>query len=250
MKVAVMMAAYNAERYLQPALDSLLRQRTAVDLRIVVVDDGSTDATPEILRRNAEATGALTIVTTPNRGLVATRNLGLASLPDDADLVTWLDSDDLSPDGRLARDVACFVREPALQMHYGYMRAFRGDLADPSAIATTCPYADVRSIHLGTMLARRELIESLGGFDPAFKQAEDTDFILRLIERQPRLKLVDDVTYCYRRHDSNITLDTAQSRRDFARALMASARRRKSGAPPVPPGFFDGKNMLEGIDWY
>ncbi|RYE11369.1 MAG: glycosyltransferase family 2 protein [Hyphomicrobiales bacterium] len=251
MKVAVMMAAYNAAATLDYSLGSLLRQRGDAKLDIIVVNDGSTDGTGDVVRRIAAEAPEIRLIETPNQGITRTRNMLLDALAPDTDLVTTLDSDDLSPAGRFARDIRWFAEDPDLDMHYGYMQVFRGAIGDDLAPVASALTARVRGIHLGTLLARLPLVQRIGKFDDAFAQAEDTDYIFRALELSPNVKLVDDLCYFYRRHNGNISRDTATARRDFARAtLMSIRRRRATNAPGVPAGFFDGSETLGGIDWW
>lgn len=85
------MPAFNVESYLAECLDSILSQAYA-PLEIVVVDDGSTDGTAAIARRYAEQHPAVRLVATPNRGLGAARNRGVAE--SSGDLLAFADSDD------------------------------------------------------------------------------------------------------------------------------------------------------------
>lgn len=251
MKIAVMMAAYNAERHIESALASLLRQRSDAALDIIVVNDGSTDGTGQIVRRLAQQAPEIRLIETANQGITRTRNVLLDALADDTDLVTTLDSDDISPPGRFAREVAPFRDDPALEMLYGFMLVFRGQGDDPMAGDFDGRTATLRSIHLGAMLARLSLIRKVGRFDERFIQAEDTDFLFRTLETSPRLLLSDEVSYCYRRHDTNISADPAIVRREFARALAAAARRRREGnVSAIPENFFDHRLVNGRMDWY
>jgi glycosyltransferase involved in cell wall biosynthesis len=250
-KVAVMMAAHNAERHVEAALASLLRQRDAAQLDIIVVNDGSTDGTAGILRRLAAEAPEIRLIETPNQGIVRTRNRLLDALAPDTDLVTTLDSDDISPPGRFVREIAPFVSDPALQMHYGSMLVFRGAGDDPLAPDFAGKTSRVRGIHLGALLARLSLMQKVGRFDERFVQAEDTDFLFRAAETRPAMLLSDEISYYYRRHETNISSDPAVVRHEFSRALHAAARRRRiDKVPGVPPKFFDfdGSDLDRG--WF
>ncbi len=250
MKIAVLVAAYNAAPYVGDALASLLRQRDAAQLDIIVVDDGSTDGTGDVVRRIAAEAGEIRLIATPNRGVAAARNEALTAVAPDTDLLTVLDADDLSPAGRLARDVACFAADPALDFLYGRMRIFRDLAPDRLAPDPAGRYADVRGVQLGAALMRRTLAAAVGRFDEKLVQGEDTDFLLRLLQRHPKLLLTDEVCVYYRRHDSNITRDRAASAHYFRRAILAHARRQRAGGAPIPPKFFDGTDIMMGLDWW
>jgi glycosyltransferase involved in cell wall biosynthesis len=249
-KIAILIAAYNAAPFIGDALASLLRQRDAAELDIIVVDDGSTDGTGAILARVASEAPEVRIATTPNRGIARTRNELLRMLAPDTDLVTLLDADDLSPAGRLARDLERFAEDPGLDLTYGTARLFRLVGEDPLAPDPDGPMLDVRGVVLGCGLFRHSLIRRVGSFDESFEQGEDMDFLFRVFELEPRYRLLDDICYYYRRHGNNTTLDRAGSRRGAARAMMrAIQRRRDHGAPLMPPGIFDPKDMIRMGDF-
>lgn len=251
MKVAVMMAAYNAERYIEAALGSLLRQRNDALLDIIVVNDGSTDGTGAIVRRLASEAPEIRLIEQANQGITRTRNILLDAIAPNTDLVTTNDSDDLSPPGRFARDIKLLEADPAAQLAYGYMFVFRGEGDDPMSPDFVGRTAKVRGIHLGAMLARQSFLKTVGRFDEKFIQAEDTDYLFRALETQPKIALVDDVSYIYRRHETNISADPRIVRREFARALLAATRRRQiQKVPGVPANFFDHGPMADDNSWY
>jgi glycosyltransferase involved in cell wall biosynthesis len=249
-KVAVIMPVYNGDKHIEDALGSLLRQRADADLDIVVVNDGSTDGTVPIVRRLAGEAKEIRLVEQPNRGIVNARNAGFDVLGPDTGLISFLDADDLSPPGRFKRDVAKFAADPSLEFHYGFINLFRATSAPMDPAPLDRPL-QTRGIQLGAMLMTPELQKRVGCFDDDFVQAEDVDYIFRIIEARPRMLLVDDVCVHYRRHPNNISRDLNAVRAGMSRAVVKShIRRKKTGAPAVPPGFFDGSRMGENPEWY
>ena len=98
LKVSVIMPAYNAERYIERSVKSVLSQ-THRNLELIVVDDGSTDYTGNILRRLAFDDSRLRYINTENRGPAKARNTALDAVSEDTDYITFIDSDDeLEPD--------------------------------------------------------------------------------------------------------------------------------------------------------
>jgi glycosyltransferase involved in cell wall biosynthesis len=226
----------------------VLQQRSdAISFDIVVVNDGSTDATGDIVR--ALNAPEIRLIETPNQGIAKGRNLALDHLSDDNDLITSLDADDLFPAGRFARDVSWFANDPELEVLYGFVRYFRQAAPDGLSPAEGTETVDLRSINLGCGLYRSDLVRAVGKFDESLEQAEDTDWIMRVFERRPRYRVVDDICLYYRRHRDNITNDRRAVQRHFAHAMLkATRRRRDEGAAMLPPDLFDigrpGKDPL------
>jgi len=227
MKISIIVPAYNRERYIGAALQSLLRQREDADLDIIVVDDGSRDGTTDVVRALMREAHEIRLLCQPNRGIAAARNTALKNLLPETGLISFLDSDDVSPAGRFRRDMALF--EADRQLDLTYSQICETDLIDEETLEPaegSCRFV-LRTVQMGSGIYRRELVEALGGFDESFVQAEDTDFLFRLFEGAPRCAFTDTIAVYYLRHMDNITVDRAQMRRDFIRACVRSTSRRR-----------------------
>jgi glycosyltransferase involved in cell wall biosynthesis len=249
MKIAVMMAAYNAAAYIEAAIGSLLRQQDAADLDIIVGDDGSTDETADVVR--ALAVPQVRLLSLPHRGVSATRNAILASLQPDTDFFTSLDADDLSPVGRLERCLRVFREDPALDFVYGDSIMFRTPGADPRDPALDGgPTLRLRGVQIGAGLFRFDFISRIGRFDEDLLQAEDLDFLLRMLECGPRFRLTNQVEYYYRRHVTNMTHNHRILGKSIRHAMLKSAKRKSAAAlAAVPRGFFDITALMTSPDW-
>ncbi|PLW76637.1 glycosyl transferase family 2 [Cohaesibacter celericrescens] len=246
-----MMPAYNAASYIEVALQSLLRQRNAAEMEIIVINDGSTDSTSDILHRMSNQFDEIKLVETENGGVTRARNIALAHIAPDADLVSFLDSDDLSPMGRFERDIETFRNNPDLDLVYSTLRLFETmdrALLEPTENSDTL---DVRGIHLGAGLYKTSFIQSLGGFDEDFVQAEDTDFLLRALESQPKFMVTSEIGYYYRKHGGGLTREKSTVVREFSRALLKSSKRRKVLGPDfqMPQDVFDIKAFTRNPRW-
>jgi glycosyltransferase involved in cell wall biosynthesis len=226
MKLSVIMPVYNRERFVVPALRSLLRQRDGVDLDIIVIDDGSTDGSAEAVRALMDENTCIRLFQHAHAGIAGARNAGLRQLPADAGFVSFLDSDDISLANRFKADLAHFETHPGLDLTYSLMT-----LVDRIDDETLEPAADSRSmtlrgVSLSTGLFRRALVDRIGWFDEEFEQAEDTDYLLRVFESGPTYELLDSVAIYYRRHTDNVTRERASRVRNHLRAIHKSMRRR------------------------
>lgn len=246
MKISVIMPAHNRAAFIGTAIRSLLHQRADADIDIVVVDDGSTDATAEVVSGLAASDPAVRLVRQPRTGVAGARNTGLDNIHPEAELVTFLDSDDACAAGRFAAEIPLFRDDPGLAMTYALMTLTEGiDDAtfQPPPGAATCT---VRGIGLTTAVFRRDAVERIGRFDEGLRQSEDLDFLLRFFELSLDYRLLDHVAIFYRRHEGNMTRDKVEARKFFLRTLILSSRRRAAdGTLSQIPKFFDITGLYE-----
>lgn len=226
MSIAVIIPTYNRAGLVKQALTSVLSQRVQEALSVILVDDGSTDETASVLSDMNDP--RLQVNHQPNSGVSAARNAGLAALPADADFVTFLDSDDVLPEGRLAADLARLSAIPAAGYTYGRM-CYVDDISPETLLPTArSRVVALHGIQLGCGLYRRSLIDRIGPFLPQMSHGEDTDYLFRLFETGAPFVQHDDVVLYYRRHTGNVTNQTELNRHGFARALMLSMQRRRA----------------------
>jgi glycosyltransferase involved in cell wall biosynthesis len=225
MTLTVIIPTHNRLDLLPLAVRSLERQRAGlpVPLDILVVDDGSTDGTAEWVL----AQPGLRLVRRANGGVTAARNSGLTALLPQTEFVTFLDSDDISPPEALGRQVTDLRADPGLELVYGRMVMVDEISAQTLEPTATARRLDLVGIHLSCALFRRDLVTRIGGFDPEFRQAEDTDYLLRVFEAGTRFRQTDTVCLYYRRHLGNMTKQLEESRRFFALAIHKSLMRRR-----------------------
>jgi len=238
MPVSVVIPAFNAGRFIEASLRSLLTERAAVALDIVVVDDGSTDQTREIVQSIARDFAEVRLLQNPRKGIAAARNTGVAAVRDDCRFIAFLDADDLSYPGRIARQRSLLLGDPSIDALYGLLEMFTQANEAGDAPAPGSDTKIIRGPYLQSAMYRPEVIKSVGPFDESFRQGCDTDFVLRVIEKQFNLILDDGLAGYYRRHDANVTLNVQEMQREFMLASMKWAvRNRMSGKPKLPAVF-------------
>lgn len=186
--VDIIIPAYNAARYLAFALESVLAQDFE-DWQAVLVDDGSTDTTPQIAAEFAPRFGSkLTYVRQENRGLPAARNTAIRS--SNSEFLALLDSDDVWLPWRLSESVQALRSHPAAGLSYGGItlidaegkpgQSYTGDEKNASTRVSGAIYT--REIHLPcpTVTFRRSCVEEVGFFDESMRATEDRDLWFRI----------------------------------------------------------------------
>ena len=182
--VSAVMPAYNAERYLPRAVDSVLRQ-TLSDLELLIVDDGSNDATVAVALSYAERDPRVRVLTQTNAGPGPARNLGFSV--GTGRFFAFLDSDDEWDDTFLEENVGVLLARPDVDIVIGNARnrGGRRDGApcrpvrrDGQRITLAEILADETSLFIMAVF-RREVIEAIGGFDPAMFTNEEYEMWIR-----------------------------------------------------------------------
>ena len=163
MPVSVIMPAFNAGRFIAAALASLLAEGDAVDLDIVVVDDGSTDETRAIVAAIAAEHKAVRLLANPRKGIAAGRNTGIAERRKDSRFIAFMDADDLNARGRLARQRAMLLADPAIDVLYGRVQMFtESDPATLAPVRLADFVARVNVVRLATKLAAVAAVVAMG----------------------------------------------------------------------------------------
>jgi len=210
MKISIVIPAYNAERYLAETLRSVFDQDHD-DLEIIVVNDGSTDNTENIIHQFGDR---IQYIYQENSGVSAARNRGMAAAT--GEYLLFLDADDTLLPGSLSERVALISARPHIGiLHSGWKLITHTDEhIDTVRPWTYAPRLDTmtwllwKPVFPGAMLFRREDLLGAGGFDETLHQAEDVDLILRMSVKRVQAEWYRSVTVNYRQHTENATLNS------------------------------------------
>ena len=223
--VSVVVPTYNREGMVAASVASLLAQ-TGIDFEVIVVDDGSTDATLE--RLTAIGDPRLRIVSVPHGGVATARNAGVAVCR--GRYVAFHDSDDEALPGRLARPVEVLTARPELGLVImnGVMLPLEiGGVETPwikpevtqTLTGRTIGAAEVFRRNLGQlqgMCFTRAALDAAGPFDPSFRILDDLDLVLRVAARHPAV-FVDEPAFRYRQHAGGLARDRTTIREEAIR---------------------------------
>jgi glycosyltransferase involved in cell wall biosynthesis len=235
--VTVLLPAYNAEKYIESAVQSILDQ-TFADFEFIIINDGSTDQTQSILQRLAGKDPRINLIRRPNTGYVPALNEGLAKAQ--GDFIARMDADDLSLPTRLEKQFAYLQSNPDCVLvgtnvaQMDQAGCLIGPMPDIAFGHDKINHALLRRgwpiVHPSVMM-RTAAVKQVGGYVAQLCPNEDHDLFLKLGEIG-RLENLPEVLVHYRKHDaSESTKKTDITTTLMTRIIIDACRRR---GIPVP----------------
>lgn len=225
------MPVHNGASYLEAALRSILDQDFG-DFEFLIVDDGSTDATPDILARTAATDPRLRVISRAQRGLVESLNELLHHAR--GEFVARMDADDIALPHRLTAQAEFLRQHPKVVCIGGatmmideggrYLTTLYPPTEDNPIQAALL--AGHTAINHPSAMIRRTALETVGAYDAAYYPAEDLDLWLRLGEVGALANLPMPVLQ-YRLHDQSISAQGAERQHEAKRRACEAAWRRR-----------------------
>lgn len=216
-KVTVIIPCFNRESYIRETIDSVLNQ-TYEPIEIIVIDDGSTDGSRDVLESYKDKIILLEHPGRVNRGQSAAINLGLDQ--SSGEYIAILDSDDLFLKDKIKIQVEFLDNNLDIGLVYsnGYYIDEHGNQiakmyysdpienSDPERVLMDCYF-----LVPNNSLVRRSVYHQVGGFDEDLRAAQDHDMAIRIAEKT-KLAYIDDYLFLYRRHPDSISAKKADLR--------------------------------------
>jgi glycosyltransferase involved in cell wall biosynthesis len=228
--ISCIVPVYNGARYVGEAIESILGQ-TLPPTEIIVVDDGSTDTTADVVKAFA---AQVNYVRQDNAGPASARNrgIGLAS----GRFLAFLDADDLWHKDKLARQMAALESNPAAGICICYVQNFWvEELAHERERMRDHDFAKPMPGYVcQCLLARRSAFETIGRFDESKRVGEDVDWYMRAEQAGIAKTLVADSLVYRRIHDQNISYEVFHSpkaRSDMLDLVISNLRNQRNRPP-------------------
>jgi glycosyltransferase involved in cell wall biosynthesis len=238
--ISVVMSVYNGAQYLQRGLDSILSQESA-DFEFLVVDDGSTDNSPQILAETASRDRRVRVIRQENAGL--TRALICACAQARGRYIARQDGDDLSMPGRLRRQMEVLDADPSVCMVSSWAEVMGP--GDETLLQFQRPADSDEATRLlmhgrsgppghGSVMFRRDTYEAVGGYRKLFYYAQDSDLWLRM-GLLGRISYIQAVLYRYRISPESISGRLHASKLPYAELItkLHEARLRGESEEPI-----------------
>ncbi|MBW4652118.1 MAG: glycosyltransferase [Kaiparowitsia implicata GSE-PSE-MK54-09C] len=234
--VSILIPCFNAERWLAEAIESCLNQ-TYSNIEIIIIDDGSTDRSPEIIKQYSSTIHRCRIISkfTPNRGGNHARNLAFSL--SHGDYIQYLDADDYILPEKIEKQVN-FLEAVNADIVYGDWRRLYHQ-SDSSIVWGDPQISGEQSNLLERLLAndwwvavaaflyRRESVEKIGGWDENLTVAQDRDFFLRCVLSEAQVVYQSGCDSIYRYY-GNVTVSTRSHRQWLYGHITATAKAEKA----------------------
>jgi glycosyltransferase involved in cell wall biosynthesis len=243
--ISVIIPAYNQADYLSQAIQSVLGQ-TNPNVELVVVNDGSTDETPQILSKFQDP--RIRVISQPNRGLAAARNTGLRE--SSAPLIALLDSDDYFLPDKLAIQSEYLLQHPEIGMVGGGIQIVnhageilkqiinKPDGLDLQGLLFANPFVP------SSIMIRRQWFGRVGTFDENLRACEDWDMWLRIGYAGCLFAWVDYPVIAYRQHQGQMTREPERMRKAIFTVLDKFFQQ-----PDIPENIYNLKDEVYAIGY-
>ncbi|WP_395393309.1 glycosyltransferase [Novosphingobium sp. BL-8A] len=251
--ISVAMSVYNGERYLAEAIESVLAQSFG-DFEFLIVDDGSRDSTPAIIRDYAAQDGRVRPIIRENRGLIASLNEMLETAT--APLVARMDADDICRPDRFEKQFAFLAEHP----DYGVVGSWSEDIGEHGEALQRggedhplnheemlAAIADGGQLicHPAAMY-RRDIVLSVGGYHAAFRHCEDLDLWLRLAS-VTKMGNIGERLVRYRRYPGQVSSRHATEQQTGSAISRLAWEERHAGRPD-PTATLDRLPPIDKLD--
>lgn len=235
-KVSVVMSVYNGEAYLREAVKSILNQ-TFSDFEFIIINDGSTDRTPEILETIKDP--RVRVINQPNRGLTVSLNRGIRLAQ--GEYIARMDADDISEPERLERQVEIIDRNPNIALvgcwykvvdEQGKVLAHRKLPIDSDKLAKELVHRNI--LCHGSVLIRKDAVEAVGLYNESLRYAQDYELWLRMLREGFKASVVPDFLYSYRISPESVAKVYAQQEYVALIKRMREGKTKAAGSRTMP----------------
>lgn len=233
--VSVIIPVYNGERYIRQAIESVRRQ-TYQNFELIIVDDGSTDASVAISRSVQEEDQRISILQQVNEGSASARNHGVNSAR--GSLIAMLDADDTMVPERLERQTQFLLANPhihavsCLAYYINDRNEVIGrvysDFTTPEAARSYVEAGNVIYCIQSGILIRKEVFTALGGYRVELLYGQDTELWNRLMEKGFSMMVMPEFLVNYRIHQAS-SMTHFRKRIVYSNWLIANIRLRRRG---------------------
>ena len=218
-EIVVVMPCYNYAHYVREAISSLKCQ-TYKDFVCVIVNDGSTDDSEEVIKSEIFGDHRFRYYRIGNQGLSHARNFGISKV--DSKYILSFDPDDKLSPTYIESATRFLNRHSDYGLYYGGAEFF---FDDGTHIEWELPQYSYKALLNGNMIYsaciyRRGLFDKVGGYDEKMDAYEDWDFLIRSLSDGTKVYRTDDTVFYYRRHDGSMDAKANDKFEDYYRYIQ------------------------------
>jgi glycosyltransferase involved in cell wall biosynthesis len=226
--VSAIITVFDGEDFVGEAIRSVLAQDYR-PLETIVVDDGSTDATAEVVRQFE----SVRYIHQPNQGPSVGRNTGVAAAS--GDFMAFLDSDDLWLSNKLSVQIAYHLEHPEVGYTITMQRlVLVPGMERPSWLQSHLLDNDHVGYFPSALVVRSSVVNQVGGYDPSFRSGEGADWFARAKDLGIPMAIIDETLLLKRVHARNVSQEVDRSRAGVLRTLKASIDRQRRAKQASP----------------
>jgi len=226
------MSVFNGQAFLAESIESILNQ-TFRDFEFIIIDDGSTDKTSEMLAAYAGRDPRIRVIRHENKGRTASLNDGISLAR--ANYIGRMDADDIALPDRFQQQIEFLTLHPEVGLLGGAVELIDHSGKTFDSVRPPLSDSEIKSIMLRynpmwhpTVVMRKEVLLAVGGYRTAFDESEDYDLFLRMGERNPIANLHEFVLR-YRIHANQVSVRNGKHQVECVLAAAAAAEVRKRG---------------------
>jgi glycosyltransferase involved in cell wall biosynthesis len=225
-KISIIIPVFNSETFINETIHKIKKQNIS-SYEIIIVDDGSTDSSAQIIQQQDE----ILYIFKENGGPASARNLGINQAK--GTYIIFLDSDDYWEDGSLALLTDYLDKHPTTQIIEGKIREFKS--IPNTEVFDFSPESYFMS-NFGSCMIRREVFEIIGNFNETLICSEDIDWYTRAWENNIVKDRIDTIVLNYRKHAESITSKTREKGHFYRLLLFKLKIEREKNRDYIPHG--------------
>ena len=226
--ISVIIAAYNGDRYLAEAIDSVLLQNS-VDFEIIIVDDGSTDKTVDVIKHYTSSHSKVISFWQANQGQGAAFNHALKFTK--GNLIAFLDQDDIYLPNKLLLQAEALKKMPQIDMVFGYVQQFISpELPEEIKAKRECPKNPTSGFLPSIAMFRQTCFEKVGPFNTEWEVGSTIDWCIRAKELGLKDFCLPDTLAKRRIHDKNQTVVARAHYKDYIQIIKEKLERSRAVA--------------------
>jgi len=221
--VSVIIPTYNAQKFIAEAIDSILCQ-SYENIEIIVVDDGSTDSTKELVTNYDDR---VYYYYQNHKGLSSALNRGLELAK--GEFIAFLDADDLWLPNKLILQISKLQEDSKIEMVFGQVKHFFStELTKNEREQIFCPKHKMPGYSKTSMVIKRNSMFRVGLFSPKYSTGEFIDWYIRSQEIGVKGYLIPELVTMRRIHRNNMTKGNEKMKHDYARLLRNAIIRKRN----------------------